>query len=66
MAVGNAVGMRAGSHEVQIFVMQMPVGGPQVGRLRQPYGTARGLSLSQVYRFRHEGGVYVTSNLMCA
>ena len=31
-------GMCAGSHEVQILVMRVPIGGPEVGHLSQPVG----------------------------
>ena len=31
----SGTGMSAGSHEVQVLVARMPVGGPEIGHLRQ-------------------------------
>jgi hypothetical protein len=31
----SGAGMRAGSHEIQIFITRMPVGRPEVGQLSQ-------------------------------
>ena len=47
--------MRAGSHEVQIPVVGVPVGGPEVGHLGQPMGQAVGGAFRQVISFGPRG-----------